>query len=105
MVGVLFRLAGGGERRIDARVGDSLMQSAKANEVPGILADCGGACACATCHVVVSSEWYPRLPAPESHERDMLEFALDVQPTSRLSCQIKVDESLEGLVVDVPGQF
>ena len=104
MISVLFRLADGAEQRITARIGDSLMQSAKANEVPGILADCGGACACATCHVVVEQEWYPRLAPPATHERDMLEFALDVQPTSRLSCQIKVDESLDGLVVSVPGQ-
>jgi 2Fe-2S ferredoxin len=105
MVSVLFRLSDGDARHIDARVGDSLMQSAKAQDVPGILADCGGACACATCHVVVTEEWYARLSPPESHERDMLEFTLDVQPTSRLSCQITVDESLEGLVVDVPGQL
>jgi len=104
MVSVLFRLADGAEQRISARTGDSLMQSAKANDVPGILADCGGACACATCHVVVEEDWYPRLEPPATHERDMLEFALDAQPTSRLSCQIKVDESLDGLVVSVPGQ-
>jgi len=104
MVSVLFRLADGAEQRITARTGDSLMQSAKANDVPGILADCGGACACATCHVVVEEDWYPRLEPPATHERDMLEFALDAQPTSRLSCQIKVDESLDGLVVSVPGQ-
>jgi 2Fe-2S ferredoxin len=104
MVSVLFKLADGVERRIVAQVGDSLMQSARSNDVPGILADCGGACACATCHVIVEEEWYPRLTPPASHERDMLEFALDVQPTSRLSCQIKVDESLDGLVVSVPGQ-
>ena len=104
MVSVLFRLADGAEQRITARTGDSLMLSAKANDVPGILADCGGACACATCHVVVEEDWYPRLEPPATHERDMLEFALDAQPTSRLSCQIKVDESLDGLVVSVPGE-
>jgi 2Fe-2S ferredoxin len=82
MVSVLFRLADGAEQRITARTGDSLMQSAKANDVPGILADCGGACACATCHVVVEEDWYPRLEPPATHERDMLEFALDAQPTS-----------------------
>jgi ferredoxin, 2Fe-2S len=104
MVSVLFKLADGVEQRITARVGFSLMESAKASDVPGILADCGGACACATCHVVVDEDWYPQLPPPATHECDMLEFALDAQPTSRLSCQIKVDESLEGLVVSVPGQ-
>jgi 2Fe-2S ferredoxin len=103
VVKVLFRLADGNEQRIDARIGESLMLSAKANDVPGILADCGGACACATCHVVVDPEWYARMVPPESHERDMLEFALDVQPTSRLSCQIQIDESLDGLSVSVPG--
>lgn len=102
MVRVLFRLADSREQSIDARIGESLMLSAKANDVPGILADCGGACACATCHVVVEPEWYARMAPPESHESDMLEFALDVRPTSRLSCQIKVDESLDGLVVSVP---
>ncbi len=102
MVDVLFKLADGMQQRISARVGDSLMQSAKAHDVPGILADCGGACACATCHVVVEEEWFGRLVPPATHERDMLEFAIDVQPTSRLSCQIKVEESLDGLVVSVP---
>ena len=87
---------------IDAANGSTVMENAVRNSVPGIEAECGGACACATCHVYVDADWAERVGAPEAMEEDMLDFAFDVRPTSRLSCQIKVSAALDGLVVQVP---
>lgn len=87
---------------IDADDGSTVMENAIRNSVPGIEAECGGACACATCHVYVDDGWSVIVGAPDVMEEDMLDFAYDVRPTSRLSCQIKVSPELEGLVVYVP---
>ena len=87
---------------IDAENGSTVMENAIRNSVPGIEAECGGACACATCHVYVDEEWTGIVGEPESMEEDMLDFAFDVRPNSRLSCQIKVRDELDGLVVRVP---
>ncbi len=87
---------------VDAEIGSTVMENAVKNSVPGIEAECGGACACATCHVYVDEAWAAKTGEPEVMEEDMLDFAYDVQPTSRLSCQIKVAEELDGLVVKVP---
>ena len=82
--------------------GTSLMELGKRNDVAGIMGDCGGGCACATCHVYVDPQWADRLPAREEVETEMLELAEDVRPNSRLSCQIKMSEALDGLVVRLP---
>ncbi|MEM5492069.1 2Fe-2S iron-sulfur cluster-binding protein [Hoeflea sp. AS16] len=87
---------------VDAENGSTVMENAIRNSVPGIEAECGGACACATCHVYVDEKWAEAVGAPEAMEEDMLDFAFDVRPTSRLSCQIKVRDELDGLVVHVP---
>lgn len=87
---------------IDAQVGSTVMENAVRNSVPGIEAECGGACACATCHVYVDDAWSETVGSPEPMEEDMLDFAHDVRPTSRLSCQIKVTPELDGLIVRVP---
>jgi len=87
---------------VDAQNGSTVMENAIRNSVPGIEAECGGACACATCHVYVDEAWSALVGEPEAMEEDMLDFAFDVQPTSRLSCQIKVRDELNGLVVKVP---
>jgi ferredoxin, 2Fe-2S len=87
---------------VDAENGSTVMENAIRNSVPGIEAECGGACACATCHVYVDDSWAEIVGAPEAMEEDMLDFAFDVRPTSRLSCQIKVRDELDGLVVHVP---
>lgn len=87
---------------IDAADGSTVMENAVRNSVPGIEAECGGACACATCHVYVDEAWTDAVGAPSAMEEDMLDFAVDVQPNSRLSCQIKVTPALDGLVVKVP---
>jgi len=93
---------GGTEHHVDVPAGLSVMDGAKRFTIPGIEGDCGGACACATCHVYVEGGWYERLPQPEELEQEMLDFAFDVQANSRLSCQIKVDDSLDGLIVRTP---
>lgn len=87
---------------VEAENGSTVMENAIRNAVPGIEAECGGACACATCHVYVDQEWTDAVGGPEVMEEDMLDFAYDVRPNSRLSCQIRVSEELDGLVVQVP---
>jgi 2Fe-2S ferredoxin len=93
---------GGSETEIEAENGKSLMLSAVNNGVQGIVAECGGACSCATCHVIVDPEWYARLPPAQQLEKDIVEFAAEKSETSRLSCQITVTDELDGLVVRVP---
>jgi len=92
----------GTEDAVDAEVGATVMESAIKNGVPGIEAECGGACACATCHVYVDEAFKEIVGEPEPMEEDMLDFAFDVRPSSRLSCQIKVTDALDGLVVRIP---
>lgn len=87
---------------LEAENGSTVMENAVRNAVPGIEAECGGACACATCHVYVDDEWSETVGSPEPMEEDMLDFAYDVRPTSRLSCQITIGDALDGLVVHVP---
>ena len=92
----------GASRSVDAEVGSTVMEAAIKNQVPGIEAECGGACACATCHVYVDAAWADKLPRRESMEEDMLDFAFEVAPNSRLSCQLRIKPELDGLVVTTP---
>ncbi|HEX7929611.1 MAG TPA: 2Fe-2S iron-sulfur cluster-binding protein [Sphingomicrobium sp.] len=92
----------GAEHRVNLESGTSLMQGAIANNIPGIDADCGGACACATCHVIVDPAWAERLGLRNDMEESMLDFAEGVQETSRLACQIKVSDDYDGLIVRLP---
>ena len=92
----------GVERSVEATHGDSLMEAATSNDIPGIDADCGGACACATCHLYVDEAWLDVVGKPEELEAEMLEVAEEVRTNSRLSCQIKVSEEMDGLVVKTP---
>ena len=92
----------GKEHDVDVPAGWSVMEGAVKNLIPGIDADCGGACACATCQVFVDPDWLAKLPEKTEMEETMLDFAQELQPTSRLSCQIKVTPELEGLVVRMP---
>ena len=85
-----------------AQTGDSLMETATFNGVPGVVAECGGACSCATCHVYIDPDWYAQLPGPDESEKEMLEFAIDPMENSRLSCQIEITEELDGMVVRTP---
>ncbi|MBU6298560.1 MAG: 2Fe-2S iron-sulfur cluster binding domain-containing protein [Alphaproteobacteria bacterium] len=90
------------EREVDVPAGWSVMEGAVKNLVPGIDADCGGACACATCHIYVDPAWLEKLPPKRDMEETMLDFAPDVQSNSRLSCQITVTPELDGLIVRTP---
>lgn len=92
----------GKEHEVDVPAGWSVMEGAVKNLIPGIDADCGGACACATCHVFVDEAWLAKLPKKEDMEETMLDFAPDMAANSRLSCQIKVTPELDGLVVRMP---
>lgn len=100
---VIYQLKDGSERRIEVPSGQSVMLGAVQNNVPGIDAECGGCCACGTCHVYVDPAFYDRLPPPEAMEDDLLSgVAAGRQPTSRLSCQIAMAPSLDGLIVRMP---
>jgi 2Fe-2S ferredoxin len=102
MAKITFIQPDGSSQAVDAEEGMTVMEAAKKSMVPGIEAECGGACACATCHVYVDEAWREKTGAPSEMEEDMLDFAFDVRPSSRLSCQIKVTQALDGLVVRVP---
>ncbi len=92
----------GTEHTVEVKNGLSVMEGAIRNNVPGIDADCGGACACATCHVYVDENFLDVTGRPSAMEESMLDFAENVEPTSRLSCQIRVSDDLDGLVVRLP---
>ena len=92
----------GASRDVDAEKGSTVMENAIKNGVPGIEAECGGACACATCHVYVDESWTEKVGPPSPMEEDMLDFGFDVKPNSRLSCQIKMSDELDGLIVRTP---
>ena len=92
----------GTEHVIDVKTGLTVMEGAVKNNVPGIDADCGGACACATCHVYVGAEWKDKTGTASAMEESMLDFAENVEPNSRLSCQIKIRDELDGLKVTTP---
>jgi 2Fe-2S ferredoxin len=92
----------GTAHEVDADVGLSVMRAAIDNLVPGIDADCGGECSCATCHVYVDEQWMSKVGQPEDREESMLDLNPERAPNSRLSCQIPVTDLLDGLVVSVP---
>jgi ferredoxin, 2Fe-2S len=92
----------GKTHEIDVPAGSTIMEGAIKNRVPGIDADCGGACACATCHVYVDAAWLPKLVKASSMEESMLDFAEGVTPESRLSCQIAITPELDGIIVRLP---
>ncbi len=102
MASITFIQPDGAEQTVDGEPGLTVMETAKANLIEGIEAECGGACACATCHVYVDEAWKEKTGAPSPMEEDMLDFAYDVRPTSRLSCQIHITPELDGLVVRIP---
>lgn len=94
---------GGKAHTVDVPNGHTIMQGARDQGIPGIEADCGGACACSTCHVYVDPAWVGKLPPKDSMEKDMLEFAyMSDGARSRLTCQIRVEDALDGLIVQMP---
>ena len=92
----------GTTHQVEAESGKTLMQAAIDAMVPGIMADCGGACSCATCHCYVAEDWAGRLPMPDPAEVEMLDCAKDPRPNSRLSCQIRMSAAYDGLVLHLP---
>jgi ferredoxin, 2Fe-2S len=103
MAKIKFIEHNGTEHEVEADNGLSVMQAAVNNGIPGIVAECGGACSCATCHVQIDAEWYAKVEAPSDMENEMLEFAMGFgENASRLSCQIKISDELDGLVVRTP---
>lgn len=103
MVRITCIASDGTVREIDVKPGLTVMEGARDNGIPGIEADCGGACACSTCHVHIDPAWVERLPPPGEIEKDMLEFAWEPDPhRSRLTCQIRVTADLDGLTLTLP---
>ena len=103
MAKIVYVEPSGEKYEVDVPEGHTLMDGARTGNVPGISADCGGACACATCHVYVDGEWVEKLPPAQDLEEDMLDFAPDLRPgVSRLTCQITVTDEMDGLQVELP---
>lgn len=102
MVAITFVEFNGARHQVESPEGSTAMEAAVRNGVPGIVAECGGACACATCHVYVDEAWVEKVGGPSEMEEGMLDFASDVRPNSRLSCQIKLTAALDGLVLETP---
>jgi len=92
----------GNQQEVIVPLGNSVMEGAIDNMIDGIVAECGGACTCATCHVYVDQEWLGKVGEPGEFERDLLEMVIDPEQNSRLSCQIKMNPELDGLVVHLP---
>lgn len=87
---------------VEASVGQSVMEAATTNLIPGVIGECGGSCSCATCHVYVEQPWFDQLPPADEMEQGMLEGAVEPGPQSRLSCQIKITEEMDGLTARIP---
>ena len=104
MAKITYIDSGGTARTVDGEIGSTVMETAIKNGVPEIEAECGGACACSTCHLYIDEAWREKVGEPSPMEADMLDFAFEVKPNSRLSCQIKVAEELDGLVVTTPSR-
>ena len=104
MTKITYIDAKGEARTVEGQLGSTVMETALRNSITGIEAECGGACACATCHVYVAEEWREKVGPPAQMEEDMLDFAFEVRTNSRLSCQIKVRDDLDGLVVTTPAK-
>lgn len=102
MINIQFIEHSGEVHKVSVEEGESLMEAAVSNAVPGIDADCGGACACGTCHIKVASEWRDRVNQPDDSESMMLDMTPEREEGSRLACQITVNSALDGLVVELP---
>ena len=102
MAAITYTDSKGTARTVEGEDGSTVMETAIRHKVPEIVAECGGACACATCHVYIDDAWMAKVGKPSGMEEDMLDFAYDVKPTSRLSCQIKVTPALDGLKLTTP---
>ncbi len=104
MAKVTYIQADGSSKDVEVQPGQSIKDGAVNNLIPGILAECGGACACATCHVYIDGAWWEKTGPAGAVEADMLDFATDVREHSRLSCQVDVTAEMDGLVIHVPAE-
>ena len=104
MTKIIYKDNKGVSKTVDVENGLSVMEGAVQNDIPGIDADCGGSMACATCHVYVEEKWLDMIPKAEEAEVDMIDMAYEPKKNSRLSCQIIVDEKLDGLIVSTPAK-
>jgi 2Fe-2S ferredoxin len=102
MVTVTYTQNDGTSKDVTVKIGQSVKDGAVNNLIPGIFAECGGACACATCHVYIDNQWVDRVGPAGDVEKEIIEFAEGVQENSRLSCQINISEALDGLIIHVP---
>ena len=105
MVKINFIEFDGTEHSVEADDGNTVMECAIKNSVPGIDADCGGACACATCHCYIGEEWIDKISTPDDDEESMLDQAFDIKKNSRLSCQIPFSEELDGITLTLAPKF
>ena len=103
MTNINFKLRNGEIKKIDADDGLTLMEIARDNDL-GIEGTCGGSISCCTCHVVIEKDWFSKVGPANPDEEDMLDLAVDLQPTSRLGCQIEVTPELDGLIVNIPNE-
>ena len=99
---ITFIQPDGKEQVVEATVGKSVMEAATTNFVPGVIAECGGCCSCATCHVYIDEAWLGKLLPPDAQEQGMLEGAVEPRANSRLSCQLEVKPELDGLIARIP---
>jgi 2Fe-2S ferredoxin len=102
---VIYVSSAGDSQVVDVPVGTSVMSAALKNGIDGIVAECGGVCMCSTCHVFVDEKYFEKLPPAQDTEEAVLEISAEErQPTSRLSCQIKMTDALDGLIVRMPAK-
>lgn len=99
-----FKDSTGMEQTVEVEPRGTVMEAALLNNVSGIVAECGGGCSCATCHVYVEQEWFDKLPEPDPTESDLVEFLENAKPCSRLSCQLQLGPELDGLCVQTPSE-
>lgn len=104
MVKIIFKQSDGSENPVEASEGLSIMEAAIKNDIDGIDADCGGGCSCATCHVYIDAKYQDITGKPSFAEEDMLDFAFDVRPESRLCCQIQVTSEMDNMIVNIPAK-
>jgi len=102
MVKIIFKQPNGTEQSVNSAEGLSVMEAALQNNIQGIEADCGGGCSCATCHIYIDETYHKQTGQPSVAEEDMLDFAFDVRPTSRLSCQVRITQEMDNLIVHIP---
>ena len=101
---ITFVQPDGSQQPVEIKIGISVMEGATAAGINGILAECGGGCACSTCHCYVVGDWYDKLPTPDDNESGLLDFAWEPKPNSRLTCQLIVTDDMDGLALEVPAE-